>query len=84
MCGPRRQAFEDGHEFLRQVGVEVGRRLVGDEHLGIVDQRAADGHALLLAAGEPFDLGRAAVAELEPASSSSARSSSSLRGRPVG
>jgi hypothetical protein len=48
------------------VGVEVGGRLVGDQQFGIVDQGAADGDALLLAAGEPFDLGRAAVAELEP------------------
>ena len=48
-----------------QLRVEVGERLVHQEHLRVADQRAAERHALLLAAGE---LARAAVeqrAELE-------------------
>ena len=41
-----------------QLGVEVRQRLVEQEHVDILDQRAADGDALALAAGE---LRRAAV-----------------------
>ena len=33
-------------------GVEVAGRLVGQDDVGVVDQRPGDGHALLLAAGE--------------------------------
>ena len=32
--------------------VEIARRLVGEEHGRLTDERARDGHALLLAAGE--------------------------------
>ena len=60
----RREAFEDAHEFPGQRRVEIGRRLVGDDHFRVVDQGAGDGDALLLTAGQPFDLG-GAVAELE-------------------
>ncbi len=35
-----------------QLGVEVGERLVEEEDLRVADQRAADGDALALAAGE--------------------------------
>ena len=34
------------------VGIEVARRLVGQQQHGLVDERARDGHALLLAARE--------------------------------
>ena len=37
---------------LAQPQVERAQRLVEQQHLGAVDQRAGDGHALLLAAGE--------------------------------
>ena len=60
-----RQRFENVEELLRQRRVEVGGRLVGDDHFRVVDQGAGDGDALLLAARQPFDAGRAAVAELE-------------------
>ena len=43
--------------------VEVAGGLVGEEHGGPGDERAGDGHALLLAAGELGGLVRQAVAE---------------------
>ena len=43
-----------------QLGVEVGERLVEEEHADLLDQRAPDGDALALAAGK---LGRLAVVE---------------------
>ncbi len=36
--------------LVAQLGVQVGERLVHQEHLGITDDGAADGHALALAA----------------------------------
>ena len=39
--------------LLGERGVEVAGGLVGQQDGGVVDQRARDGHALLLAAGEP-------------------------------
>ena len=45
-------------QFVAQLGVEIGERLVEQEDVDIADQRAADGDALALAAGE---LGRLAV-----------------------
>ena len=39
--------------------VEVAGRLVGHENGGVVDQRARDGHPLLLAAGELAGIGPA-------------------------
>lgn len=45
-------ALEQAHDLQRAGGVQVARRLVGDDGAGIVDERARDGHALLLAAGE--------------------------------
>lgn len=38
--------------FFAQLGVEVGQRLIQQDHRRVVDQRTADRHALLLAAGE--------------------------------
>ena len=35
-----------------QLGIEVGERLVEQEHADLLDQRPADGDALALAAGE--------------------------------
>ena len=39
-------------QFLAQLVVEIGERLVEQHELGALDQRAGDGGALLLAAGE--------------------------------
>ena len=44
------------HDLVAGRGVEVAGRLVGQDDVGVVDQRPGDRHALLLAAGE---LGRA-------------------------
>ena len=43
---------QDGHDFRAVVGVEVARRLVGEEDFRLVDDRAGDGDALLLATGK--------------------------------
>ena len=40
---------------VAQPGIEVGHRLVEEEHARVADQRAAERHALLLAAGELVD-----------------------------
>lgn len=42
---------EQLHHFLGSLGIERARRLVRQEDLGIGDQGAGDGHALLLSAG---------------------------------
>ena len=39
-------------QFRAQLGVEVGQRLVEQEHVDVAHQRTADGDALPLAAGE--------------------------------
>ena len=46
------QPAEDLQDFLAGVRIQVPRGLVGQQHGGLVHQRAGDGHALLLAAGE--------------------------------
>ena len=46
------QLLEDAHDLFGRARVEVAGRLVGEEDGRIGDQRAGDGHALLLAAGE--------------------------------
>ena len=45
-------ALEQAHDLQRTRGVQVARRLVGDDGAGVVDECAGDGHALLLAAGD--------------------------------
>ena len=40
------------HDLLGGLRVEVAGRLVGEDELGLVDERARDRHALLLSAGE--------------------------------
>ncbi len=39
-------------QFRAQLGVEVGQRLVEEEHVDVAHQRPADGDALALAAGK--------------------------------
>ena len=43
---------DDLHDLVRGPRVEIAGRLVGQQQLGGVDQRARDRDALLLAAGE--------------------------------
>src|SRR4051794_19750369 len=43
---------EHVHDLVARLGVEVAGRLVGQDDVGVVDQRAGDRHPLLLAAGE--------------------------------
>ena len=65
----------DGHALLLEpeqpvphdvpgLRVEPGRRLVEQQHLGPVDQRAGDGQPALHAAGEVLDLGLRLLGEL--------------------
>ena len=58
------QLAQPGARLLAQLGVEVGQRLVHQDHRRVVDQRARDRDALLLAARE---LVRQALAELPEA-----------------
>ena len=44
--------FEQIHDVLAGLGVEVARRLVGQQHQRPVDERAGDGDTLLLTAGQ--------------------------------
>ena len=55
------QALDLDAQLGAQLGVEVGQRLVEQEHAGVAHQRPADGDALALAAGE---LRRPAVEQL--------------------
>ena len=43
---------ENLEHLLREVGIEIAGRLVGDQHERIVDQRTGDRDALLLATGK--------------------------------
>ena len=44
------QALELSPKLRAQLGIEVGERLVEQEHTRVADQRPADGNALALAA----------------------------------
>ena len=57
-------ALELQLHLAAQLEVEGAERLVEEQHLGVVDQRAGDGDALLLAAGELVRLALGEVAEL--------------------
>jgi hypothetical protein len=46
-----RDIVEELDNFVAVAGVEVGRRLVGEDELRIVGERAGDGDALALATG---------------------------------
>ena len=58
-------ALELQLHLAAQLEVEGAERLVEQQHLGVVDQRAGDGDALLLAAGELVRLALGEVAELD-------------------
>ena len=53
------------HDFRAGLGIEVARRLVGQQDGRFVDQRAGDGHALALAAGEFIGLVMNAVGQAD-------------------
>src|SRR5713101_1343713 len=46
------EALEELHDFVALRGVEVAGGLVGEDELGILDDRASDANELLLAAGK--------------------------------
>src|ERR1700733_3089586 len=46
------ELLKQGDDLVAGVLVEVAGRLVGEQHLGLLDQRAGDRDALLLAAGQ--------------------------------
>ena len=54
----RVELVEEGHDLGARMAVEVAGRLVGEDQRGFGDERAGDGDALLLAAGQ---LGRLVV-----------------------
>jgi hypothetical protein len=56
---------EEGHDFGAVFGVEVAGGFVGEEDIGIVDEGAGDGGALLFAAGEFVGEVLEAVAEAD-------------------
>src|SRR5713226_4835317 len=45
---------EQIHDLERQIGIEVAGRLIGEDEVRIVDERAGNRDALLLAARELF------------------------------
>ena len=51
-AGGLEDARQFGAQFLAQLVVEIGERLVEQHQIGVLDQRAGDRGALLLAAGE--------------------------------
>ena len=53
---------DGGHDLERGLRIEIAGRLVGQHDGRIIDQRAGDGDALLLAAGELVGLVALAVA----------------------
>ena len=61
-----------------QGGVEVGQRLVEQEHLGLAHDGAADGDALALAARQLLGLAVQQLVELQDAAASSTLASRSL------
>ena len=59
------QPLELGAGVVAQLGVEIGQRLVEQQEVGLLDQRAADREALLLAAGQGGGPARERVADAE-------------------
>ena len=59
------EARDLGAGLDAQLGVEVGQRLVHEEHGGLADDRPAEGDALALAAGELLGLAVEQLLELE-------------------
>ena len=60
------QLFEQSQDFVAAFAVEGAGGFVGENHRRVVDQRAGDGDALLLAAGEFGRTMLGAVAETQP------------------
>ena len=57
---------EQVHDLERQVGIEIAGRLVGQHQLRLVDERARNGHALLLAARQLLGQRVEAVLQADP------------------
>ena len=60
-------ALDLGAHLHAQLGVEIGQRLVEQEHLGIAHDGAAHGDALALAAGELLRAAREQFGDVEDA-----------------
>ena len=48
----RVELLEDRHDFDAGSAVEIARRFIRQQHLGVIDQRTRNGDTLLLAAGK--------------------------------
>ena len=69
------EILEDGHDLLAGARIEVAGRLIAQDNYRIVDQRARDRYALLLAAGELARFMIHALAEADAFSAAMARAS---------
>ena len=74
------EARDLGAGLDAQLGVEVGQRLVHEEHGGLADDGAAEGDALALAAGELLGLAVEELLQLEDPAASLTRCSISALG----
>ena len=77
------QLLEQGHDILAVLGIERGRRLVGQDRLRAVGERPGDGHPLAFAAGQRGGVVLKAVPRVEGAESSVARARASGSVRPM-
>ena len=57
------EGADDLEHLARELGIERGGRLIEKQDLGVHLERARDGHALLLTAGELARIGIGLVAE---------------------
>ena len=67
------ELLEHLQEFLAGARVKVAGRLIGKEHLWVVDKRPGDSHPLLLAAGKLRRVVINAVCQTDFSSNSAAR-----------
>ena len=70
-------------QFGAQLGVEVGQRLVEQEHVDVAHQRAADGDALALAAGKRRRLALQQRLDLQDSAARATRLAISSLGMPA-
>jgi hypothetical protein len=50
--GPSMQVIEDTQNFSAALGIQIARRLIGQDYHWVIGQRPGDGNSLLLAAAE--------------------------------
>jgi hypothetical protein len=60
------QLSQDRRDSFRRDGVQAGERLVGDQEVGIMDERGRELHALLVAVREPLQASVGSSREAEP------------------